>query len=184
MDVERATEQVGEPQHVVDLVGIIDRRSQRSHLRGRALRLFRRDLGVGIGHGKNHRVVAHRADHIRRHRPLGRHAEEDIGTHHRLFQRAQVGLDRMGRFPLVHALGATLPEHALGVADDAVLVPCAHRLEQFDTSDPGRPCPVQDDPALLDPLARDVKRVDQPRGADHGGAVLVVVKKRGYRILP
>jgi hypothetical protein len=95
---------------------------------------------------------------------------------HRLFQRAQLGLHRMGRFPLVHALGPALVDHALGVADDAVLVPRAHGLQQFDAGDPRRPGPVQDDAAILDLLARQVQRVDQPGGTDHRRAVLVVME--------
>ena len=49
-----------------------------------------------------------------------------------------VGLDRMGRFPLVHALGAALVDHALGVAEDDVLGGDAHRLDQLDAGDAGR----------------------------------------------
>ena len=79
---------------------------------------------------------------------------------------------------MVHPLGAALIKHALGVANDAVLVPRAHGLEQFDTRNARSPRAVQHDAAILDLLARDMQRIDQAGGTDHGGAMLVVVENR------
>ena len=47
-----------------------------------------------------------------------REPEDHIGAGECLGQRARLGLDRISRFPLVHALGAALVDHALGVAQD------------------------------------------------------------------
>ena len=56
-----------------------------------------------------------------------------------------VGLDRMRRLPLVHALGAALVDHALGVAEDDVLGREADRLEQLDAGDAGGAGAVADE---------------------------------------
>ena len=56
----------------------------------------------------------------------------------------------MGRFPLVHALGTALVNHTLGVANHTVVVFGAHRLEQLNTSNARRACPIQYDFYVLD----------------------------------
>ena len=82
--------------------------------------LLRRDLRVGIGHGEDNRVRRHRADHGVGERALGGEAEDDVGAVHGVGERARVGLDGVRGLPLVHALGAALVDHALGVAEDDV----------------------------------------------------------------
>ena len=76
-------------------------------------------------------------DHLRCHRALGREAEEHVGALHRLGQRARLGLDRVGRLPLVHALVAALVDDALGVAQDDVLGLEADRAKQLEAGDAG-----------------------------------------------
>jgi hypothetical protein len=82
----------------------------------------------------------------------------------------------MGRFPLVHALGATLVDHALGVAEDDVVGLEAHRLEQLGAGDRRRAGAVDDEAGRLDVAAGQIERVDQSGGGDDCGAVLVVVE--------
>ncbi|MPL61035.1 hypothetical protein SDC9_06602 [bioreactor metagenome] len=183
MDVERAAEEIGEAQNVVHLVRIIRPAGRHDRIGAHAMRLFRGDLGIGVRHREDHRVVGHLRHHLGRHRALGRNAEEDVGAHHRLFQRARVGLRRMRRFPLVHALGAALPDHALGVAHDAVVVLCAHGLDQLEAGDAGGAGAVQHDPAVLDLLAAQLERVDQASRADHRRAVLIVMEHRNVHDL-
>ena len=96
----------------------------------------------------------------------------------RVGQRARVGLDRMRRLPLVHAFGAALVDHALGVAEDDVLGREAHRLDQLDAGDAGGAGAVADELRRLHVAAGDVQRVDQAGGGDDGGAVLVVMEDR------
>ena len=178
VNVQRPPEQIGKAQHVVHLVRVIRPARCNNRIGPHLMRLFRRNLGIGVRHGENHGVVAHVLNHVLRHRPFGRHAKEHIRPHHRLFQRPQFRDNRMGRFPLVHALGPALIDHALGVANDAVLVASAHRLQQLDTGNPRRPRTVQNDPAILDLLAADMQRVDQTRRADHRRAMLIIVEDR------
>ena len=67
-----------------------------------------------------------------------------------------VGLDRMRRLPLVHALGAALVDHALGVAQDEVLGREADRLEQFEAGDAGGAGAVADELGRLDVAAGEI----------------------------
>ena len=146
------------------------------------MRLFRRDFGIGIRHREDHRIVRHRPHHVLRDRALHAHAQEHIRIDHRFFQRPRLGLDRMRRFPLVHAFGAALVDHTLGVGDDAVLMPRAHPFEQLDTGDARRARAVQHDLYVLDFFARQVQRVDQTGRTDHRRAVLVIVEDRDIHL--
>ena len=183
MDVERAAKQVGKAEDVVHLIGVVAAPGGDDGILAHGVGLFRGDFGVGVRHGKDHRVWRHGLHHFWRHRALGRDTKEDVAILHRVGQAARVGHGGMGRFPLVHALGATLIDHALGVAHDAIVVFRAHRLEQFKAGDASGPCPVEDDLDLADLFPRQVQRVDQAGGTDHGSAVLVVVKDRDVHLL-
>ena len=59
--VERAAEDVGKAEDVVDLVGIIRAAGGDDHVVAHLLRVFRRDLGIGVGHGEDDRVGRHRS---------------------------------------------------------------------------------------------------------------------------
>ena len=89
-----------------------------------------------------------------------------------------VVFDRVGRLPLVHAVGAALVDHALGVAEDQVLGREADRLEQLEAGDAGGAGAVADELGVFDVAAGEVERVDQAGGGDDRGAVLVVVEHR------
>ena len=115
---------------------------------------------------------------VLRERALLRKAEDDVGAVHRLGQRARLGLDRMRRLPLVHALGAALVDDALGVAEDDVLVRHAERLDQLDAGDRRRAGAVADELRRRDVAAGELQRVDQAGERDDRGAVLVVVEDR------
>ena len=109
---------------------------------------------------------------------LRRQAEDDVGAVHGVGQRARVGLDRMRRLPLVHALLAALVDDALGVAEDDVGRREAHRLDELDAGDAGRAGAVADERRRLHVAAGELQRVDEAGRRDDGGAVLVVVEDR------
>ena len=175
--VERAAEDVGEAQHVVDLVGIVAAAGGDDGVRA-PRHVLRRDLRIGIGHGEDDRLGRHRLHHLLGDRALDRQAEEHVGALHGLLQRARLGAHGMGALPLVHALGAALVDDALGVAQDGVLVRQAHRLHQLDAGDRGGARAVHHHLDVLDVAAGQMQRVDQAGGRDDGGAVLVVVEDR------
>ncbi len=178
VDIQRATEQIRKAQHVVDLIGVIAAACGDDGVRADGVRLFGCNLWVWVRHGENHRVRGHAGDHVLRNGPLCADAKEHIGPMHRIGKAAGVGDHGMRRFPLVHAFGAALIDHTLGVGHDAVVMPRAHGFEQFQTGDPRRPCAVQHDLHILDLFARQMQRVQQARGTDHRGPVLVVVEHR------
>ena len=153
-------------------------------LRADRARLFRGDFGVRIGHGEYDRLVRHGAHHVLGHRALHRQSEHHIGAFQSLEQRARLGIGGVRRLPLVHAVGATLVDHALGVAQNDMFRPHAHRLEQFDAGDACRPGAVDHKLGVAQLAAGQVAGVDQPRGGDDGGAVLVIVEHRDIHQLP
>ncbi len=126
MNVQRTPKQVRKAQNVVHLVWVIAPPGCDNGVAAHFMRLFWRDLGVGVGHCENDRVRPHAFHHFLGDRALDADTQKHIGADHRFFQRAQFSRDRMRRFPLVHALGSALKNHALGVTNDAVLVLCAH----------------------------------------------------------
>ena len=183
VDVQRATEQIRKAQNVVHLVRIVRTTGGHDGVRAHGVGVFGGDFGIGVGHRKNDRIVGHAEDHVLRHGTLGRHAKEHIRALHRVLKRTRIGFRGMGRFPLVHALGAALIDDALGIAHDTVVVLGTHRLDQFQTGDARRTRTVQNDLTVFDLFARDMQRVDQTRRTDHGGAVLVVVKDGNIHFL-
>ena len=57
--VERAPENIGEAQNVVDLIGIVRPARRHDDVAAHGMRFLWRDLGIGIGHCKDDRVFAH-----------------------------------------------------------------------------------------------------------------------------
>ena len=119
--IECAAEDVWEAQNVVHLVGIIRAARRHDDVAPHLVGILGRDLRIGIGHGEDDRVLGHALHHLGGECPCNREAEEDIGAIHGVGESAERCIDRMRRLPLVHAFGAALVDHALGVAEDDVL---------------------------------------------------------------
>ena len=181
--VERAAEDVGEAQDVVHLVRVIAAAGRDDRVLADRSRLLGRDLGVRIGHGEDDRLVGHRLHHVLGQRALHGQAEEDVRALHRLGQRARLGLRGMRGLPLVHALGAPLVHHALGVAEDHVLGPHPHRLQQLDAGDRRGARAIHHEAGLAQVAAGQMRRVDQPGRGNDRCAVLVVVEDRNVHQL-
>src|SRR5437588_32129 len=84
----------------------------------------------------------------------------------------------MRRLPLVHALGATLVDHALGVAQNDVVGREADRLEQFEAGNARGTGAVADKLRRLDVAAGQMQGIDQPGGGNDGSAMLIVMEHR------
>ena len=177
-DVERAAEDVREAQHVVDLVRIVRAAGRHDGVVAHLGDLFGGDLGIRIGHGEDDRLRRHRGDHVLGHRALGREAVEHVGALHGVRQRPRRSFDRVRRLPLVHAFGAALVDHALGVAEDQVLVLEADRFEQLQAGDAGGAGAVADDLGVFDFAPGQIERIEQAGGRDDRGAVLIVMEHR------
>ena len=176
--VERAAEDVGEAQDVVDLVDVVAAAGGDDRIAAGCTHVLRRDLRIRIGHREDDRLGGHRLHHFLGDRALDRQAEKHVGTLHRLFQGACRGAHRVGALPLVHALGAALVDDALGVAEDGVLVRHAHRLDELDAGDRRRAGAVHHHLDVLDVAPGEVQRVDQAGRRHDRRAVLVVVEDR------
>src|ERR1700728_4697110 len=85
---------------------------------------------------------------------------------------------RSARLPLIHTLGATLIDDALGIAEDEVFGAKADSAQQFETGDAGGAGAVADELGCFDITPGEVERVEQAGGGADGGAVLVVMKAR------
>ncbi len=176
--IERSAEDVGKAENVVDLVGIVAAAGGDDRVRTGFACFFRCDLGIGIRHREDDRLVGHPAYHVLGHRAFYRQPENYIGAVQRIGQRTRVGGRGMGGLPLVHAVGAALIDHALGVAKHDVLRPHAHRLQQLDACDARGTGAVHHQLSVAQFAAGQVAGVDQSRGGDDGSAMLVVVEHR------
>ena len=89
----------------------------------------------------------------------------------------------MGRFPLVHPLGAALINHALRVTNDAILVLRTHRFQKLYAGNPSSPSAVQYDFNIFDIFAAQMERIDQSCRTDHRGTMLIIVEDRYVHFL-
>ena len=93
-DVQRAAEDVGKAEHVVDLVRIVAAAGGDDRV-GQAARASSGVIsGSGLAMAKMIGLPGHAAHHVRRQRALHRQAEEHVGALDRLGQRARLGLRR------------------------------------------------------------------------------------------
>ena len=82
----------------------------------------------------------------------------------------------MGGFPLIHPIGAALPDHAFAITHDDIFMPHAHRLDEFGAGNGGGASAVYDDADFPHLTSGQRAGVDQPGGGDDGGAMLVIMK--------
>ncbi len=127
--IQRAAEDEGEAEHVVDLVGKIAAPGGDDRIGAHRLRFVRHDFRRGIGHREDDRLIGHLAHPFRLQRTRGGKAEEDIRAFERRFKRAVRGIHCMRAFPLVHPFAPRI-DRAGAVTDDDVFMRYAHRLDQ------------------------------------------------------
>ena len=176
--VQRAPEDVGEAQHVVDLVRVIGAAGRHDGVIAHGLDFFRRDFGGRVGECEDQRPGSHFGDHVRFQHAAGGQAEEHVGTFDYLAQRTQRAvLGELG-LVLVHQLGAALVDQAVNVGDPDVLARHAELDQQVDTGQRRGTGTGGHDLDLVDLLADHVQAVQEGRADHDGGAVLVVVEHR------
>ncbi len=178
LDIERAAEDEGEAEHVVDLVGIVAAPGGDDRIGADGLGLLGHDLGDRVGHREDDRLVGHLRDPFRLERPGGGEPEEDVRADQRLLEAARVGIDRMRALPLVHALLAAAIDRAVAIADDDVFVRHPHRLDQCGAGERRGAGAGDHHPAVLERAPGQFAGVDQPRDRDNRSAVLVVMHHR------
>ena len=82
--VERAAEDVGKAEHVVDLVRIVGAAGRHDGVGAHGGDFLGGDFRIGIGHGEDDRLRRHHLDHVLGHRALRRQPEEHVGVDQRL----------------------------------------------------------------------------------------------------
>ena len=180
-DIERAPEDVGEAQHIVDLVLVVGPAGCDDGVGADRLDFLGRDFRVRIGQREDDGPGAHPLDHIPGECALDRQADRHVGAVERVFERARFGDRRMGRLPLVHALLAALIDDAAGIAHDHVIGRHAHRLDKFGAGNARGAGAVDHDLGVPNRSAGQVERIDQAGRHDNRGAVLVVVEHRNIQ---
>lgn len=144
LHVERAAENVGEAQHIVDLVWIVRASRRHDGVAAHFGDFLRRDLRIWVRHREYDGLVRHARHHLLRHRAGGGKPEKHVGSVKRLGERPRLGAHGMSRLPLVHALLAAPIDDPVRVAKDDVLVAHTHRLHEFEASDTRRARTVAD----------------------------------------
>ena len=177
-DIERAAEDVGEAQHVVDLVRKVRAPGGDQRIRTDFTRQVGHDLWHRVGQRQNQRPLGHALDHLGLEHPARRNAEKNVGLRNHLVQGTGVGFDRVTGLARVHIDRAAGVDHALAIADHDVFHLQAELDQQVKAGHAGRTGAGGYKAHLLDLLSGQLQCVDHGRGSDDGSAVLVVVKHR------
>ena len=181
--VQCAPEDVREAQHVVDLVRIVRTAGGDDAVRAGSTGVFGADFRLRVGQRQNHRLLAHRLDHLAGQHTGGGAAEEHIGTLHDIGQRAGLGVLRIACLRLVVAARAALVDDALGVGHIDILRidPQGHENVQ---AGQGRSTGARHGHLhVTDGFAHQFQTVDQRSARDDGSTVLVVVEDGNLHLL-
>ena len=173
-DIERPAENVGEAQHVVDLVGVVRAPRGEDDVRTRYDGFVVGDFGVGVGECHDDRVGRHRTQHFGRQHVGRRNPEEEVGAVQRLGQRGDAARGGEFTFDFVD-IRTVSRDHAAAVAEDHVLTADAYGDEQPCAGDGRGPGAVHDHAEFVERLAGDLYGIEHRGGRDDGRAVLVVV---------
>ena len=174
--VERAPEDTGEGEHVVDLVGVVGAAGADDC--GDVLDLLRRDLRVRVGHREDDRALRHRADALDADRAGPGEADEDVGARERLvggaLEPSRVRLLGERELRRVES-GAAVVERAVRGRSRRCRAH-AGRQQHPRCRNAGGTRAGEDDADVLDALADHAQRVQQRGEDDDRRPVLVVVE--------
>ena len=177
-DVERAAEDEGEAEDVVDLVGVVRTAGGHDHVRAHLARQLGHDLGGRVREREDDGLGRHLGEHLGFQHAGGREAEEDVRTVDRVGQRTGVGFARVRGLGRLHVGFAADVDHAARVADHHVFAPHPEVAPQVEAGNRRRTSARADHLDLGDVLAHHLQRVEHRRSRNDRRAVLVVVKDR------
>ena len=175
-DVERAAEDEGKTEDVVDLVREIRAAGRDDGGRCDFTREVGHDFGRGVGEREDDRGVCHFAHHLGREHAGAGEAEKKVGAFDDIVQRGRFAALRIGRFLGRHVVFAALVDKTGDVAEPDVLAFDAELQQHVQAGDPCRAATRGNDLDILEGFSGDMQRVGGCRADDDGGAVLVVVK--------
>ena len=175
--VERAAENIGKAEDVIDLVGIVRAAGGDDDVLAHFHRIFRRDLGIGIGHGENDRIGRHRARPFRRSArpwPTGRRkyrrrpsplraCARSVSTACADFHWFMPSWRPRQTTPLVSQSSTLLGSKPIALMRSRQAMPAA-------------PAPLQTSRVVLMSRPVSMHGVDHAGGGDDRGAVLIVVE--------
>ena len=120
VDIERAAEDEGEAEHVVDLVDVVAAARADDGVGADFQRQLGHDFGRGIGQHKEQRIRRHAPDHLLRDRAGDGQADQRVSALQSVVQTARVGGD--GEFGLVdiHVVFALMMQHAARIEHEDV----------------------------------------------------------------
>src|SRR5690606_7951763 len=182
-DVERSTEDVREAQNVVDLVGVVGTPRGHDHVVAHGVRVFRKNLRVGVGQRQNQRARCHALDHLGLEHATRRQAQEHIGIVDDIAERARIGFLGKAFLDRVHENGAALVDHAFNIGHPDVLERQAHVDHEVEAGQRRGARAGHHDLDLVDIFAYHRQAIDERRGDTDCRAVLIVVEYRNVHAL-
>jgi len=130
--IQRAPEDVGEADDVVDLVGEVRAAGADHGVGPCCARHFRHDLRRRVGQRQDQRLFGHALQEFRLQHAGGGKAEEDVGARDDVGQRARLRVLDVGVLPAVHLLDAAFMRNAETVGHPDVFDAGAERDEQVE----------------------------------------------------
>ncbi len=177
-DVERAAENEGETQHIVDLVGVVGATGSDDRIATHRLDLFRSDFRVGVGERHDQWPGRHPGNHLRLENASGRQAEEDVGALDDFTQGARVGLLGVAPLDLIHLLDPPRVDQPLDVGHPDVLDRDTEHDQQVKAGERGSAGTRGDHLHLIEFLALQEQTIEDRGSDDDRRPVLVVMKHR------
>ena len=175
-NVQRATEDKGEAENVVDLVGIVGPSRGHDQVCPGFFRGLVANLRHRISHGENDRLIRHGTHHVLGHNVGAGEAGEDIRSLHGFRQGSRRGLGGEAGLVGVHAFAAPFVNDALGVAKNNVFPLHPQSNVVLGAGNPGRSGAVDHHGDLADVLPHDLQRVYEGCSGDDCRPMLVVVE--------
>ncbi len=131
--IERAAENEGKTENVVDLVRVVGSTRRDDRVGSHRLGKLGEDLRFRVGERQDERPVGHARNHFRLQHAARGKAQKDVRTLDNFSQRAGTGFPRITRLVFVHEDGAPDVDHTFDVGHRDVLDRQAETHEQIET---------------------------------------------------
>ena len=174
--IQRATEDVGEAQDIVDLVGEVRTAGADHGVRAGGACHVRHDFRRRIGQSHDERALGHVLKVFRLQHACRRQAEKDVGTGNHLGQRTHRRVLAIGLLPAVHFLVPAPEGDAVAVGDPYVVTAGAQFDKQVEAGKGGRAGARCHDLDIRQPLSCQFQSVEHGGGHDDGGTMLVIME--------
>src|SRR5690554_6542463 len=181
-NIQRTTEDEGEAQYVVDLVGVVGTTGRHDHVRTGSMGQLRTDFRIRVGAGKNDGVFSHQLELRRLQQIRTGQADEYVSTLDRIGQGALVGFVGEDRLVLVQVV-ATGMDHTLAINHADIFYGSTQTDKQLHAGHCGGAGSQADDLGVFQFLVRQLQRIEHGRRGNDGGTVLVIVEHGDIALL-